>query len=103
MSQPKMTSQKPKPDESAEVSLSIETYLPRNTPSMSNPPIFARVTPRCRNTSRIFSAFGSPMGGDHTPTRRGNLSPHTHAHDRFAARSAQRVEIGEREHVAALH
>src|SRR6185503_7965850 len=51
MSQPKMTSQNPKPLSSAERSLSMETYLPRSKPSMSNPPTLARVMPR---SSRSF-------------------------------------------------
>src|SRR6185295_18188538 len=52
MSQPKMTSQKPKPDFIALFSLSIDTYLPRSTPSTSKAPIFALVMPR---SSRLFS------------------------------------------------
>src|SRR5262245_22748438 len=103
MSQPKMTSQKPKPDDSAVASLSSDTYLPRSTPSMSNPPILARVTRRCRSTSRTFSTLGSPMRATIHQKRGAEASPHAHAHHGFPARPAERVEVGEREHVAALH
>jgi len=49
-----MTSQNPNPLFTADFSLSIETYLPRRTPSMSNPPIFALVIPR---SSRLLNSF----------------------------------------------
>src|SRR3954465_740160 len=56
MSHPKMTSQNPKPLSTAERNLSIDTYLPRKTPSMSNPPILARVTPRSSRSFRSCCA-----------------------------------------------
>src|SRR5579864_2219532 len=42
MSQPKMTSQKLKPECAAERNLSVLTYLPRSVQSMSNAPSFTR-------------------------------------------------------------
>ena len=57
MSQPKMTSQKPKPPSSALQNLSSETYLPRRTPSTSKPPIFTRRMPCFSKAS--LSCFAS--------------------------------------------
>src|SRR4051812_16976092 len=62
MSQPKTTSQKPKPPSSALFSLSRLTYLPRSTPSMSKPPILARATPLADSSATSFSCVGWVMG-----------------------------------------
>ncbi len=62
MSQPKITSQKPKPPSSALRSLSSETYLPRRTESTSKPPILARVIPRASRSATSFCAELVLMG-----------------------------------------
>src|SRR5262249_242300 len=59
MSQPKITSQKPKPFDAADFSLSSETYFPRRTPSTSKPPILILVIPfACRS---LTSSCGSTI------------------------------------------
>src|SRR6185436_15886284 len=59
MSQPKTTSQKPKPPSTAEKNLSRCRYLPRSTPSMSETATFTLPTPDLRMTSTMSPASRS--------------------------------------------
>ena len=67
-SQPSTTSQKPKPDSSAEINLSRCRYLPRNTPSMSvTPTLKALKSPeRTRSISASVDRF-SRLWASRTP------------------------------------
>src|SRR5438874_4449103 len=69
MSQPKTTSQKPKPPSTAEKNLSLWMYLPRSTPSMSETATFTLGLAELRIASRTdawsvtcFSALVIPVG-----------------------------------------
>src|SRR5260370_602394 len=64
MSQPKMTSQKPKPPSTALQNLSSDTYLPRRTPSTSKPPILTFFTP-C--SSNFFFRAAASMAARYQP------------------------------------
>ena len=71
MSQPKMTSQKPKPPPpTAESSFSRLTYFPRHTPSMSKPPTLAWRMPRSSSQDSSAEACAPAETGAGLPVRR---------------------------------
>src|SRR5258706_6090713 len=66
MSQPKTTSQKPKPPSAAEKNLSLWRYLPRSTPSMSDTATLTRLPGALRTASSTLLA-GRSCGMDGVP------------------------------------
>src|SRR5262245_55283533 len=69
MSQPKITSQKPKPLSATDQNFSSDKYLPRSTPSMSNPPTLTRLTSlSLKRGWRSFRSMGRIL-----PTTPGNV------------------------------
>src|SRR5439155_13577787 len=64
MSQPKTTSQKPKPLSAAEKNLSLCRYLPRSTPSMSDTATLTRLPDDSRTASSTsLGAMSCGIGG----------------------------------------
>src|SRR5882757_7612829 len=83
MSQPSTTSQKPMPPSSADLNLSIWTYLPRSTPSMSCTPTLTWLSPRCLT---IFSASAAVL------TWRGSIGSPLLAQTRLTGEIARKPE-----------
>jgi hypothetical protein len=77
-SQPKTTSQKPRPPRATEANLSRLTYLPRRTPSRSTPAIFTWAAPFSssqRSASPAGSAFPRTCFGARMDDRRVTRAP----------------------------
>src|SRR4051812_9052667 len=72
LSHPKITSQNPRPPSATLQNLSSDTYLPRSTPSMSNPPSLTLRMSCLRNSSRRCSiCFARALALSMEPERGG--------------------------------